>query len=142
MLFVLWCYATDRITDLDMSVRSERATLFGVFIMFYFTGTVVLWISHAPALLVATMAGYTLNTTLVGLITRWWKISTHATGIAAPIVVLLAHFGPAPLPLLLLIPLVGWARLYLHAHTPLQVIAGTVLGAGSVLIFLRLFHVS
>ena len=141
MLYVLWCYATDRITDLDMSIRSEREAIFGAFVAFYCTGTIVLWLIHAPALLVATMAGYTLNTFVVGIITRWWKISTHAIGITAPLVVLSAHFGTAPLPLYILIPLIGWARLYLHAHTLLQVLAGITLGGCSVFLFLELFHV-
>jgi membrane-associated phospholipid phosphatase len=88
------------------------------------------------------MAGYTLNTTIVGIITRWWKISTHATGIAAPLTVLYAHFGVAPLPFFVLIPLVGWARVYLKAHTLLQVLAGTALGSISVFIFMKLFHVA
>lgn len=142
MLFVYWCYSTDRITDLDMSVRSEREAIFGAFVGFYAVGAAVMWATHAPALLVATMAGYTLNTFVIGVITRFWKISTHATGITAPLVVLAVHFGSAPLPFFLLIPLVGWARIYLKAHTVLQVLAGTALGAGSVEIFLHLFRVA
>jgi membrane-associated phospholipid phosphatase len=142
MLYVLWCYATDRIADLDMSVRSERESIFGAFIAFYFAGTIVMWYSHAPMLLVATMAGYTFNTVIVGFITRWWKISTHAIGITAPLVVLAAHYGPAPLPFFVLIPLVGWARVYLKAHTLLQVIAGTALGATSVYSIMKALHLT
>jgi membrane-associated phospholipid phosphatase len=75
------------------------------------------------------------------LITRYWKISTHALGITAPLVALLFLYGTQPLPFLVLIPIVCWARVYLKAHTVLQVVAGSALGATSVVVFFRLFHV-
>jgi membrane-associated phospholipid phosphatase len=139
MLYVLWLYATDRISDLDMSVRSERERVFGVFVLFYAMGTLVLWVLHAPALLTASMAGYTCASLVTQYITRYWKISTHALGIAAPLVVMIYLYHLQPLPFLILIPLVGWSRVWLRAHTVLQVIAGTALGIASVLVFFRIF---
>jgi membrane-associated phospholipid phosphatase len=139
MLYVLWLYSNDRISDLDMSVRSERERVFGIFVVFYALGTLVLWLVHAPALLTASMAGYTAASLVVQYITRYWKISTHALGITAPLVVLIYQYGAQPLPFLVLIPIVGWSRVWLRAHTILQVVAGTALGAASVLIFFRLF---
>jgi membrane-associated phospholipid phosphatase len=134
-------YGTDRISDLDMSVRHEREAVFGAFVVFYLLGTVALWLVHAPQLMIASMAAYTVSTLIVQYITRYWKISTHALGITAPIVVLTLLFGTQVLPFAILIPLVGWARIYLKAHTPLQVIAGCVLAFVSVMLFFRLFHV-
>ncbi|MDQ2909228.1 MAG: phosphatase PAP2 family protein [Candidatus Eremiobacteraeota bacterium] len=139
MLYVLWLYSTDRITDLDMSVRSERQNVFSIFVFFYTAGTVALFAMHAPRLMTAAMAGYAGASLVVQYITRSWKISTHALGITAPLVVMVYLYGTQPLPFFILIPLVGWSRIRLHAHTPLQVAAGTCLGAGSVLLFLRLF---
>jgi membrane-associated phospholipid phosphatase len=140
MLYVLWLYSTDRIADLDMSVRSERESVFGIFVIFYALGTVVLWLIHAPTLITASMAGYAAASLVTQYITRYWKISTHAIGITAPLVVLIYLFGPQPLPFLVLIPIVGWSRVYLGAHTLMQVVAGTLLGATSVLVFFRCFH--
>jgi membrane-associated phospholipid phosphatase len=140
MLYVLWLYSTDRISDLDMSVRAERERVFFVFVFFYGLGTFVLWLFHAPALLTATMAGYTAAALVVQYITRYWKISTHALGITAPLVVLVYLYGEEPVPFLVLIPLVCWSRVYLHAHTVWQTVAGTTLGAFSVLFFFRVFH--
>jgi membrane-associated phospholipid phosphatase len=142
MLYVFWLYASDRISDLDMSVRHEREAVFGAFVVFYLAGTIVLWLVHAPTLIVASMAGYTLSTIVVQYITRYWKISTHALGITAPLVVLTVLYKWQPLPFLVLIPMVMWARVYLKAHTVTQVIAGCLLGAFSVAFFFRLFHVS
>ena len=142
MLFIFWLYASDRVSDLDMSVREERERVFGAFVVFYLLGTFVLWLDHLPKLLIATLAGYTLATIVVQYITRYWKISTHALGITAPLVALSLLYGRAPLPFLVLIPMVCWARVYLRAHSILQVIAGAALGAGSVMLFFAVFHVS
>jgi membrane-associated phospholipid phosphatase len=141
MLYVLWLYSTDKISDLDMSVRGERERVFGIFVIFYALGTLVLWQLRAPILLTASMAGYAGAALVTQYITRYWKISTHALGIAAPLVVLVKLYGLQPLPFFVLIPIVGWSRVYLRAHTPLQVLAGTALGVGSVLLFFRVFNV-
>jgi membrane-associated phospholipid phosphatase len=142
MLYVFWLYGSDRISDLDMSVRHEREAVFGAFVIFYLLGTVVLWLVHAPRLLIAAMAGYTLSTGIVQYITRYWKISTHALGITAPLVALTILYGQQVLPFLVLIPMVCWARVYLRAHSLMQVFAGGALGAFSVVLFFHFFHVS
>ena len=141
MLFIFWLYSTDRISDLDMSIREERERMFGIFLVFYVLGTASLWITHAPKLLIATMAGYSLATAVVQYITRYWKISTHALGITAPLVALTLLYGREPLPFFVLIPMVCWARVYLRAHTVGQVVAGAVLAAFSVGLFFYLFHI-
>lgn len=142
MIFIFWLYATDRISDLDMSVRAERERVFGAFVVFYLLGTVALWATHSPRLMIATMAGYTLSTIVVQYITRYWKISTHALGITAPLVALCLLFGAQPLPFIVLIPAVCWARVYLKAHTVMQVVAGAALAAASVALFFWLFKVA
>lgn len=142
MLFVFWLYSTDRISDLDMSIRSERETVFGAFVVFYLLGTVALWLTHSPKLLIASLAGYTLSTIVVQYITRYWKISTHALGITAPLVALTLLYGWAELfPFWVLLPMVCWARVYLKAHTIAQVIAGSALATFSVVFFFWLFKI-
>ncbi len=141
MIYVFWLYLTDRISDLDMSVRHEREAMFGAFVVFYLLGTVVLWLAHSPRLMIASMAAYTVSTLVVQYITRYWKISTHALGITAPLVVLTLLYGNETLPFLVLIPMVGWARVYLKAHTVMQVIAGAALALGSTVLFFHIFHV-
>jgi membrane-associated phospholipid phosphatase len=141
MIYVFWLYGSDRISDLDMSVRHERESVFFTFVIFYLAGTVVLWLTHAPTLMIASMAAYTLSTLVVQYITRYWKISTHALGITAPLVALTLLYGNQTLPFLVLIPMVGWARVYLKAHTLMQVIAGAALATGSTILFFHLFHV-
>jgi membrane-associated phospholipid phosphatase len=62
------------------------------------------------------------------LINLHWKISIHAMGIAGPLTALIYLFGLPGLILTLIVPLVGWSRVYLKRHTPWQVIIGTILG--------------
>jgi membrane-associated phospholipid phosphatase len=141
MIYVFWLYGSDRISDLDMSVRHEREAVFGAFVVFYLLGTVVMWLTHAPRIMIAAMAAYSLATLVVQYITRYWKISTHALGITAPFAVLTLLYGSQTLPFAVLIPMVGWARVYLKAHTLLQVIAGTALAIVCTVLFFHLFHV-
>jgi membrane-associated phospholipid phosphatase len=141
MLYVFWLYATDRISDLDMSIREEREHVFVVFVIFFVLGTIDLWLIGAPAIITASMAGFAVSSLVVQWITRYWKISTHALGITAPLIALCVIYGTRPAPFLILIPIVCWARVYLRAHTTLQVIAGVALASVSTLVIFRLFHV-
>jgi len=141
MLYVFWLYATDRISDLDMSLRNEREAVLTAFVVFYLVGSGILLVLGAPTLMVAAMVGYTFSTLVVQYITRYWKISTHALGITAPFVALSMLYGRQPLPFVVLIPMVGWARVYLKSHTVLQVLAGCALAIFSTVVIFRLFHV-
>ena len=141
MLYVFWLYATDRISDLDMSVRLEREMVFTAFVLFDLCGAAALWILHAPRLMIAAMLGYLASTLVVQYITRYWKISTHALGITAPLAALTLLYGRQPLPFMVLIPMVCWARVYLKAHTVMQVIAGAALAVATTAFFFSLFHV-
>lgn len=62
------------------------------------------------------------------VITRWWKVSIHATvaGGAAAMVIFL--YGPWLLLLVLLVALVCWSRVVLTDHTVGQVVVGAILG--------------
>ncbi|HEX3463536.1 MAG TPA: hypothetical protein VHS78_05735 [Candidatus Elarobacter sp.] len=141
MLFIFYLYATDRISDLDMSIRTERERVFIAFVVFYALGAIDLWVIHAPVIMTASMAAYAVSSLVVQWITRYWKISTHALGITAPLVALTVLFGQRPAPFYVLIPIVGWSRVYLRAQTVLQVVAGTLLALGTTLLFFRIVHV-
>ncbi len=141
MLYVFWLYATDRISDLEMSVRIEREMVFTAFVVFYSLGAAALWIAHAPRLMIAAMLGYLVSALVVQYITRYWKISTHALGITAPLTALTLIYGRQPLPFMILIPMVCWARVYLRAHTIMQVVAGVALAVATTAFFFSLFHV-
>jgi uncharacterized membrane protein (DUF4010 family) len=87
----------------------------------------------APRLLVATVTAMLAALAVTIPITLAWKISFHAA-VSAGTVVVLAQVLPA-VPALgvgtLIVATVCWARVRLAHHTPAQVVAGVLIGAGT-----------
>lgn len=91
---------------------------------------------NVDALFVYTLIVITICVWVLTLITLFWRISAHITGLAgllAIIIVLALKFTTNSLlyPLIgsvLLCGAVSSARLYLDAHKPLEVVGGFVLG--------------
>ena len=112
--------------------RNKRATLLLLGALCYALGSAALYGISAPPLMLVTAASCVVNTLLVWWINRSYKISIHAAGVGGATCVLLISVGSAAWPFLLSWPAVAWARLYLGAHTPMQIGAGGALGAGSM----------
>ncbi len=82
------------------------------------------------------LASITFSLSMVSIISLFWKISAHAVGISgtvgAMIGIAIRYQDDALFyPILILILLMGFlisARLHLNAHTPMQVLAGSLLG--------------
>src|ERR1700730_3249111 len=138
--FVLYLYLTGRISDFDMSERPERERVFAGFVVIYLIAALSLSLVRAPVQLQAITWGYWGTALASMVITRWWKISTHAFGITGPFAAMFVLFHLQPLPYVALVPLVGWARLYLRSHTIGQVLGGAALALANTGIFFRLFH--
>jgi len=93
-------------------------------------------ILHVPPFLVWVAMGATVALGLVLLINRWWKISAHLTamgGLLGGFLSFYLYYGWQLSPLgmgiwLLLTLALMTARIYVQAHTPLQVVAGWLLG--------------
>ena len=141
LLCLLYLYVTGRISDFDMSDRFEREKIFLVIVVIDLLAAVGLTLGGAPVQIVAIAWGYWGVALGTMLITRYWKISTHAFGIAGPFACMFVLFKLQPLPYVALVPLVCWARVYLRAHTVAQVVAGVVLALASTALFFRLFHI-
>jgi membrane-associated phospholipid phosphatase len=140
MLCVFYLYLSGRISDFDMSDRWERRRAFFAFVIVDTVAALVLTAVHAPIQLIAITWGYVGSALVTMLITRWWKISTHAFGVTGPFAVMFVLFGWQPLPYVAVVPLVWWARVYLRSHTILQVLAGAALAIVSTVVVFRLFH--
>lgn len=123
--------------SLLMDNRSQRLVPFLSTVFFYGVATWMfsrnLSVLHVSVIL---MAAITLAIGLVTLVTRFWKISAHATGIGGAIGFMMAlnyRYAEDLLfyPIIVAIVLAGAllsARLKLNAHTPDQVLAGLLLG--------------
>nr|WP_238161653.1 hypothetical protein [Micromonospora endolithica] len=128
--FVIWWgVRRGRLTDHHIGVREQRRTPLVLGLLSVLVGLAVLVLLGAPRPLVAmvvVMFGVGLMVTLVNQV---WKLSVHAAVAAGSVAVLVVLFGPALVPAVALVGLVGWSRVRLADHTPGQVVAGAVAGA-------------
>lgn len=149
-LTVIMFKLTKVIKDLHMKDRKDRLMPFLFISIFYLIVSFMIegqqWMT--PLLNVSFLA-ITVVVLLTNGITFFWKISAHAAGVFGWLGFVLALQKVFPttnsllLPLLVCLALCGfvsWARLYLNAHTPREVLGGALLGFvvsyGSILLFI------
>jgi membrane-associated phospholipid phosphatase len=118
--FVLFLIAwkTKFVSNWDVSDRRQRPKLLWTLIGIELIGSLLLRTTAVVPVLVI-LIGFTL-------ITQFWKISGHAVSAALMTGVVIARAGVTWWPILLIVPLVGWARVIRKDHTVLQVIAGAL----------------
>lgn len=127
------------ISDWHISVRRERLRPIPLFatVASPVVPLAAMLIFRGPELL---LVGFVTASVIIAfnlVVTLGWKISGHVTSVAATATLMAATVGPGAAPLLLLIPLVAWARVKIGAHTVMQTVAGGVGGVGITLLSLR-----
>ncbi|MDX2128047.1 MAG: hypothetical protein SFU91_03325 [Chloroherpetonaceae bacterium] len=116
------------VNDYDISDRKKRSIPMAIGTVTYLFGAFLLWLSAADPIIVSLMILYGVTTFLILLISLLWKISVHVCSLGGPIASLGYVFGTPFFGLIILLPVLMWARVVLKAHTPLQTLAGAVLG--------------
>lgn len=124
------------IASFDMEKASERTEPYIYTTLCFGAWTYALYsIMQAPSYLWLTTAGATIALLGVMLINRRWKISAHLTamgGLTGGMCSMCLYYHTWmlwPVIIVLLVSLLlMYARLYLDAHTPTQVVAGYGLG--------------
>ncbi len=141
MILIYVGVRSGRYSDPSVSMREQRKSLYviGGFFMLLLL-TILAW-SHAPLILIGCLTSAILAT-LVGFMInqRFTKLSLHSVGIAGCTTVLLLIFPILGIVMVLFMPLVGWARIRLKHHTPLQILIGWIVSALCVLMVFRIFH--
>nr|WP_250005716.1 phosphoesterase PA-phosphatase [Actinoplanes sp. M2I2] len=129
MAYVVRGVRRGRLTSHHIPEREHRRgpLLFGLASVA--VGTAALVLLGAPRELLALLAAGGTGLVVFALVTAYWKMSIHAGVAAGTVAVLVAVYGPIALLGVPLVPLVGWSRLVLSAHTLAQVVAGTAVGA-------------
>lgn len=102
---------------------------------------------RVPGYILWAVIGATIALAAVTVITHWWKISAHTTGMGGLLGGVLGYCfctgnmeSVTPVVVLMLLSLiVMYARLYLDKHTPAQVVAGWILGIGCTFVPVWLF---
>lgn len=125
---VIWLVRLGKITDHHVSNRKQRAPVLMMTAVSVGAGLLVLFSLDAPASVLAMVLTIVGGIVVLAVVSLFWKMSGHASAIACSAVIGVQMLGPAGLLLLPLIPVVGWARVVLGAHTLGQVIAGSLFG--------------
>lgn len=133
IIYSIYIWRKEGAVDLDLTERHDRI----VPLMLSTLGAVIGSFLVQSQLQNATFTemSYILVTMLAALtvVTTVWKISLHAATIAGLTSLLVVYQGNwFVLGYLALLPVV-WSRLQLKQHSPNQLIAGTILGAGLTL---------
>lgn len=129
-LLVVVCLARQgRLSGHHVANRKQRAPIMASTFVLSIAAVFILRSVHAPEPLVAFVLAVMAGMAALVLVSPWWKISGHAMTLAGSVAVLVAVAGWAWVSAVLLLPCVGAARVRLGAHTPRQVIVGSVAGA-------------
>ena len=115
VLYII-AWKTKFVSNWDMSDRRERPKILWPLVVIEVICISVFQLSSIIPML-AAIIGF-------AIITQFWKISGHAMGAALATGTIVARFGWGWWPTLLIVPLVGWARVVRKDHTIWQVIAG------------------
>lgn len=78
-----------------------------------------------PQPLTATLIATVSIMVVTGVVSFFWKISAHATGVATLLTFCVIFFGDWAMLGLFVLPLVAWSRVILHRHTFAQLVAGS-----------------
>ena len=139
---------TNNISSLHMKNKEERLMPFSMVSLFYMMATYFFHTKfNLEPLLIQTMVAITICLILLTSITFFWKISAHMTAVSGLLAIIVAVAIQSPGHDLLLYLLGGIlvtgalasSRLYLNAHTPLEVFAGVMLGFGVCFFIFRYF---
>lgn len=127
------------VSDLDVSIRSERLFPYLITLLSYITTCYLLFTAQMPWWIIKLFLGSVLSTFIAFFISLKWKISAHTMASGCVVgSIFLVCLNEALNPLLLfavaiiLSGIQASSRLYLKAHTLGQVCGGFCLGALAV----------
>jgi len=102
-------------------------------------GCVILHYLGAPPILMATSVAGLSGVVVFMCVNLLWKISLHTALVTASVTVLIILYGSIAAGIIVLVPLIAWARIELKHHSLAQVAAGALLAALIVVVVFYLF---
>lgn len=134
LIVVLWKRGS--ISSLHMTNSDERTTPYIYTTVCYgFWCYLVSAILRLPQVWLVISIGATCAILAITLINQWWKISAHLTamgGFLGGLCSLALYYSIMPIIPIIIVLIISlllmYARLFMHAHTPTQVVVGYVLG--------------
>jgi len=138
LLYIIIGVRLGKLSDIDVSRRTQRVGPFIFGIVSVMIGWLVLTLTNGPRNLQTVMIITVFSGIIMMVITFWWKISMHASSLGGVATMLTALYGAVMLPLFVLLVLVSWSRVALRRHTVPQVIAGSLAGIVLSLLILKI----
>jgi len=115
--------------DYNIPERDVRFRPFVFAIASYVLGFLTLLLLKAPVLMTCLMFAYAINTSVMTLITLFWKISIHTAGVTGPLTFFVYALGWQWSFLYLLVIPVGGVKLLMKQHSVSQLVAGAIMSA-------------
>lgn len=136
VILLLYMWRKGYIDSLHMHDSKQRTTPYIYTLICYCFWAYFLHATlQLPIFMLLVAIGAIVALLIVTIINHWWKISAHLTGIGGLLGGICSFaLNYSILPIYLIITalqlslLLMYARLYLNAHTPLQVVCGFLLG--------------
>lgn len=126
--YVSWLVSIGKLEDIYMPNRERRLGPLTVLMIWLLICLGLMRYWQAPLIVEIFVLATTVMIGVLGLVTLFWKISFHGATISAAATATVIVAGLTAWPVMLLIPLVGWARVRLKRHTTGQVICGSIVG--------------
>ena len=142
ILLLVFMWKKGQIDSLHINDAKQRTTPYMYTLICYGFWAYFLRVTlQLPTFLLLVAIGSMFALLAVTIINHWWKISAHLTGIGGllgGICSFALSYSVLPFWLIIIVLLVAlilmYARLYLDAHTPMQVVCGFLLGLLSTFI--------
>lgn len=128
-----------KVKDYDASVKEERTSLYLIGIGLCIIGYVISYLLNFSAPFMLFWIIYVVNTILLILINRYWKISAHMIGVTVPMSIFFYYDSILFYIFIPILVILIWARLKLKMHTYAQIIAGILFGFLLTYFQLKLF---
>jgi len=126
-------------TDLDISDKNKRSSIYVISVFAYAVGATVFWATSNEIMFVLSVAYLCVGAAMM-LITFAWKISAHVAAIAGMATAFWLVLGRGMLVVYLFTIVMFWARVKLGAHTISQALAGAVVSTViTIIVFVGLY---
>lgn len=128
---------TGNIASFNLKSREERVFPFSMVSLFYVISSYLFYLKfEIEPVFTLSLVSISICVILLTSISFFWKISAHMTGISGflAIIFVLAIKNPSVnlvymmLPLIMISGIIASSRLYLNAHSPMEVLGGFILG--------------
>lgn len=137
-MLLFWGVRSGKYTDASVSVREQRTSIYAVGGTCLGILLAVLIIGKAPVVIIACLISAVIATVLGYWVNRYTKLSLHSAAMAGCTAVLLWTAPLIGVIMAIFAPLVGWARIRLKHHTPVQILIGWMVSMICVFVVFQL----